>query len=66
MVTFSNCLKGDTVQTIETLSNAGIKTKMITGDQIFLGIKTAFMAGIISSGKKVIVLIGSRIEHNSG
>lgn len=49
IVTFVNQLKDDAISTIETLAEAGITTKIITGDNIFLGVQTAFATGMIES-----------------
>jgi magnesium-transporting ATPase (P-type) len=40
-VTFANALKPDSVQTIAALTAAEIKTKIVTGDSIFVAIQTA-------------------------
>lgn len=66
MVTFINQLKHDAVQTISTLGEAEIITKIITGDNIFLGVQTAFMTGMIPGDKKVIVVEGSKYNPSSG
>lgn len=58
-----NQLKDDAVSTIATLSEAGISTKIITGDNIFLGIQTAFTTGMISNDKKIIVVEGSKYNR---
>ena len=49
---------------MSALSEAGIITKIITGDNIYLGIQTAFATGIIDSDKQVIVIEGSK--YNEG
>lgn len=64
VVTFVNQLKDDAVFTIETLGQAGISTKIITGDNIYLGIQTAFATGMISDDKKVIVVEGSKYNRD--
>lgn len=66
VVTFINQLKHDAVQTISTLGEAEIITKIITGDNIFLGVQTAFMTGMIPGDKKVIVVEGSKYNPSSG
>ena len=63
LATFHNKLKEDTISTIESLSEAEVDTKMITGDQIYLAVKTAFMSGIIPFAKKVLVLEGSKVNN---
>lgn len=47
VVTFINELKTDAIETIATLSSAKINTKIITGDNIFLGVQTALSTGMI-------------------
>ena len=47
VVTFVNLIKTDARQTIDTLASCDISTKIITGDNIFLGIQTAFMTGML-------------------
>lgn len=66
VVTFINQLKNDAVSTITTLMNAEITTKIITGDNIFLGIQTAFATGMIPRDKRVIVVEGSKYDRNTG
>ena len=56
VVTFINQLKSDAIQTINALAEAEINTKIITGDNIFLGVQTAFMTGMIPNDKKVIIV----------
>ena len=60
MVTFVNELKEDAAPTITSLSEALISTKMITGDNVFLGVKTALMVGIVPPHSKVVVVEGKR------
>jgi P-type E1-E2 ATPase len=47
VVTFVNQLKADAKPTISNLVECDINTKIITGDNIFLGIQTALMIGMI-------------------
>ena len=56
VVTFVNDLKSDAAATINTLEGVGITTKIVTGDNIFLGVKVAYLVGAIPSSKKVIIL----------
>ena len=56
VVTFVNRLKEDAVRTIATLTEAGIAAKIITGDNIFLGVQTAFETGMIAADRRVVVL----------
>jgi P-type E1-E2 ATPase len=58
VVTFANHLKSDAKPTINTLTECGINTKIITGDNIFLGVRTAIMVGMIPSKAKVTVIEG--------
>ena len=57
---FGNQLKDDAVETITALNECAVNTKIITGDNIFLGVKTAMMTGMIQPGQKVVVLEGSK------
>jgi P-type E1-E2 ATPase len=66
LVTFYNKLKTDAVSTISALHAAEIDTKIITGDNLFLGVKIAFMTGIIRPEDRVIVLEGSRFDIKTG
>lgn len=56
VVTFANSLKQDARETIQTLTECSINTKIITGDNIFLGIQTAVLAGMIPPDSTVAVL----------
>lgn len=56
VVTFVNQLKSDAVSTISTLAECDINTKIITGDNIFLGVQTAIMIGMIPLQAKVTVI----------
>ena len=56
IVSFVNELKSDSCQTIELLSKNEINTKIITGDNIYLGIQTAIRTGMIPSNAKIVVL----------
>lgn len=47
VVTFVNQLKEDARSTVRALSQAQIHTKIITGDNIFLGIQTAILSGML-------------------
>jgi len=66
VVTFINQLKRDAIQTISTLAEAEINTKIITGDNIFLGVQTAFLTGMIANDKKVIIVEGSKYDRETG
>lgn len=56
VVTFVNLVKTDARQTIDILTDCGISTKIITGDNIFLGIQTAFMTGMLPQNASVGVV----------
>ena len=56
VVTFVNQLKSDAIQTINALAQAEINTKIITGDNIFLGVQTAFMTGMLPNDKNIIIV----------
>lgn len=62
MVTFINLVKNDAKSTITTLTEAEINTKIITGDNIFLGIQTAIFTGMIEAKDKVIVIEGRNYD----
>lgn len=62
VVTFVNLLKEDARETIQTLTECCINTKIITGDNIFLGIQTAILTGMIPPSATVAVLEGKRYE----
>jgi cation-transporting P-type ATPase 13A2 len=66
LVTFVNLIKPDARQTIETLRECNIGTKIITGDNIFLGIQTAFATGMIPDSARVVVLEGRHFDTESG
>ena len=53
---FGNQLKDDAVDTIQTLTECDIHTKIITGDNIFLGVKTAIMTGMVRPHQRVAIL----------
>jgi P-type E1-E2 ATPase len=49
LASFLNKLKDDTVEVIHRLrTEVGLSIKMITGDNIFTAVQTAFKSGIIS------------------
>ena len=47
------------MDTIKRLKEANIQTKMITGDNIFIGIETAMRAGILTREKDIVVIEGA-------
>ncbi len=59
-MTFVNQLKADARSTISTLAECSINTKIITGDNIFLGVQTAMMVGMIPEHSKITVLEGKK------
>lgn len=65
VVAFNNQLKEDAVETIKTLTECGINTKIITGDNIFLGVQTAFLTGMIEKQMRVIVVEGDKGTDNT-
>lgn len=65
VVTFVNHLKSDAKSTISTLTECDINTKVITGDNIFLGVRTTFMAGIIPLKAKVSVIEGKHYNKSN-
>lgn len=65
LVTFINLLKPDAISTLHTLHNADIRTKIITGDNIFLGVQTAFSTGMIRSDQRVVVVEGSKYDPHT-
>jgi magnesium-transporting ATPase (P-type) len=65
LVTFVNLLKEDAQSTIQALTESEINTKIITGDNIFLGVQTALMTGMISTGVRVVVLEGAKFRGES-
>jgi P-type E1-E2 ATPase len=47
LVTFTNKLKVDAKQIINTLHSAQIKVKMITGDNIFVAVQNALVLHLV-------------------
>lgn len=63
LVTFENKLKAETKEAIDKLSNSKIQTKIITGDNIYIAIETAYRSGILPNrplDNKVIVIKGKK------
>ena len=59
-------MKTDAVETIRTLTECAVNTKIITGDNIFLGVKTAMMTGMVPPDHRVVVVEGVKYDpHNS-
>jgi magnesium-transporting ATPase (P-type) len=66
VVTFANALKSAAKQTIATLQNADIATKMVTGDSIFVAIQTALTLEMVPLGQRIIALEGARLRLDGG
>jgi len=50
LVSFGNALREETPKVIQRLrEEVNLNLKMITGDNIYIAVRTAFMAGIISN-----------------
>lgn len=62
LIAFENKLKQDARETIHRLELAGIKSKMITGDNVYIAIETAVRCGILGRKDEVIVLEGRNTE----
>lgn len=62
VVTFVNLLKDDAQSTIRTLTECEINTKIITGDNIFLGVQTALLTGMIPVNTRIMVLEGAKCK----
>lgn len=65
VVTFVNQLKTDAKSTISTLADCDINTKIITGDNIFLGIQTAITIGMIPPQAKITVIEGKKYNKDN-
>lgn len=59
LASFGNGLKEETARTIQRLRDEmGLAVKMITGDNIFTAVKTAYLAGIVTHEETVAVCQG--------
>lgn len=58
VVTFANQLKTDAKSTVSALAQCDINAKIITGDNIFLGVQTALAVGMIPEHARVTVIQG--------
>lgn len=58
VVTFANQLKTDAKSTVSALAECEINAKIITGDNIFLGVQTALAVGMIPEHARVTVIQG--------
>lgn len=59
LVGFENKLKADTLETVLLLNRAHVETKIITGDNIYIGVETALRAGFFPPNSKVVVIQGA-------
>lgn len=64
LIAFENKLKHDARETIHRLELAGIQSKMITGDNVYIAIETAVRCGILERKDEVIVIEGRNTEMN--
>jgi magnesium-transporting ATPase (P-type) len=51
-------LKHDSASTIALLSEAGIESRMITGDNIYIAIETSIRCGILARNQEIMVVEG--------
>ena len=58
LATFANRLKDDAASTLRGLAECQIDCKIITGDNIYLGVQTAFAVGMLPPHCYVVVLEG--------
>lgn len=63
LLVFENKLKEDAWSTIEKLKEAGIESRMITGDNIYIAIETAMRCGILSRSQQVAVIEGATLPN---
>jgi len=56
VVSFVNPIKADAKGTISILTECDISTKIITGDNIYLGVQTAFMTGMVPLNCNMLIL----------
>ena len=56
VATFVNLIKHDAKETISILTECDISTKIITGDNIFLGVQTAFTTGMVPPNCSVTIV----------
>lgn len=56
LISFENKLKHDARETIHRLDLAGIRSRMITGDNVYIAIETAVRCGILERRDEVVVL----------
>ena len=66
VVTFVNLLKEDTKATLELVRECQISAKIITGDNIFLAVKTAIMSGILPQDAVIEVVQGEKYNADTG
>jgi magnesium-transporting ATPase (P-type) len=56
LVTFTNRPKAEAYKLIQTLQEADLKVKMITGDNIFVAVQTALALGFASQQRSILIL----------
>lgn len=56
LIAFENKLKHDARETIHRLELAGIRSRMITGDNVYIAIETAVRCGILDRRDEVLVI----------
>ena len=56
LISLKNSLKADTCWTIETLTKASLRCKMITGDHVYTGIAIAQDCGILRKSTRIVVV----------
>jgi magnesium-transporting ATPase (P-type) len=64
LATFTNQLKEDARQLVETLREAEITVKIITGDNLFVAVQTALALGIVPAGQSVVALEGAKLQSD--
>jgi magnesium-transporting ATPase (P-type) len=62
LATFTNQLKDDARRLVETLREAEIAVKVITGDNLFVAVQTALALGIVAAGRSVVALEGAKVQ----
>ena len=62
LVAFENKVKEEAKEAMERLRDSNIETKIITGDNIYIAVETAFRSGILQDDQKVLLLEGKKQE----
>ena len=57
---FENKVKEEAGETMQRLRESNIDTKIITGDNIYIAVETAFRSGILRDNERVILLEGKK------